>query len=174
MITKLILGIIHFPEWLKTMKTKNKYLFYGTWVMMMEILALVFNFFTFRNDGVYFVLMLLIPICWTLSHIVYLAFIQRNQSFTSIVDAAKTFALPMTSSVWTDLLGSMAILFMVRGFSGSENDYLFVLVLALLVKGMMRFGITKLPKKVVIYVTMFFLMVSLLLSIAIYSFAATV
>jgi len=174
MITKLILGIIHFPEWLKTMNSKNRYLFYGTWVIILEIIALVFNFFTFRNDVVYFVFMLMIPIVWTLGHIVYLALIQRKKSYSSIVEAPKTLALPMTSSVWTDVLGTVAILFMVGGFNGSENDYLFVLIMALLIKGMMRFGITKLSNKVVIYVTMFFLMVSLLLSIAIYSFAATV
>jgi len=174
MITKLILGIIQFPKWLQSMKTKNLYLYLGTWTIILEIIAIIFNFFTFRNEGLYFVLMLVIPLIWTFGQIVYLAIMQRKQLLTPLIEPIKTLSLPMDASIWTDVLGSMAILFIANGFDGSENDYLFVLVMALLVKGLMRFVLTKLPKKGVIYAALLFLMISLLLTLALYSFATTV
>jgi hypothetical protein len=83
-------------------------------------------------------------------------------------------AMPLYSTLWSDTLGSMMILYMVHGFDGSQNDYLYVLWLTFFIKIGLYLAITKRHKRGYLWMDVLFLMVGFFLTFIIYSLAATV
>lgn len=174
MFTKLFLFIKQFPSWFKTLKTENKYLYFGIWAHLILFFALIFNFFTFRDFLVYSIIMALIPSVWTLGHIIYLGLQERKHKLLTLNHLKETIALPHRNSFITDNITSLFILIMAFGFDGSQNDFIYVLILLFFLKIGISILIKKMKFKGFVYLDMILLIISLLLTLTLYSLAVTV
>lgn len=174
MFTKLFLFIKQFPSWFKTLKTENRYLYFGIWTHFILFFALIFNFLTFREFTVYSIIMALIPSVWTLGHILYLGVVARKQKLNSINHLKETILLPHSSSFITDTMTSFFILFIASGFDGSQNDFIYLLILVFFIKLGLSLLIRKFKFRGFVYLDMILLILSLLLTLTLYSLAVTV
>lgn len=174
MITKFFLSLKNFPAWFKLLKTKNRYLYYGLWFIVFVTLMLIFNFFTFRLMLVYSLAMIVIPVCWMIGHVIWLLIQKKKARLDNIVDFIPTFLMPHRLSILTDNLASIMIIYTATRFNGTENDYLYTLLLVLVLKIGLGLLIKKSRFKSALYFQILLLIISTLLSFIIYSLAVTV
>ena len=174
MFTKFFLSLKNFPEWFKALKTRNLYLYYGLWFIAFVCLVLIVNFFTFRSMLVYSLAMMAIPAGWTLAQVIWLGFSHRKGRLGEIEELVPTILLPHRLGILTDILASLMIIYTATRFNGSENDYLYTLILVFILKIGLGILIKKSRFKFAVYFQMFLLIISVLLSFIIYSLAVTV
>jgi hypothetical protein len=118
--------------------------------------------------------MVVFPTLWLIGHLILLHYWQRKNVLSSLFAPRRMIAMPLYSTLWSDTLGSMMILYMVHGFDGSQNDYLYVLWLTFFIKIGLYLAITKRHKRGYLWMDILFLMVGFFLTFIIYSLAATV
>ncbi len=174
MFTKLFLFLKQFPSWFQQLKMNNRYLYYGIWAYFVGLIALLFNFFTLRSSVIYGIIMALIPFLWTVGHLLYLGVKARKQMLDSIDNLKQTILLPHRYSLISDNVTSLFILLMASGFDGSQNDFIYVLILVFFIKIGLSIVIKKLQLRGYIYLDMILLIISLLLTFVLYSLAVTV
>ncbi|MFH0993219.1 MAG: hypothetical protein V1761_02595 [bacterium] len=131
MITKLLLKIGAFPQWLRRVKQENGWLYGELWAFFAMMLGIVVNFFSFRSEAVYLVLAIGIPGLW----ILFQFFIGVRIAKNPILFAKATMlALPILAMVFADLLSVPAILFARDRLGPSGYAELYLLLAATLIR----------------------------------------
>ncbi len=174
MFTKLFLFFKNFPGWYKSLKTNNPYLYYGIGFICFAFLLTVVNFFTFQSKAFYTAVMMIVPIIWTLGHIIWLGIKSRNSLLQKLSDGDAMVLLPHTYSMIIETVSSLMIIYQVSRFNGTENDYLYTLIFVVIVKIVISILTRKIHFKNAVYLKMVFLIISLLLTLTIFSLAVTV
>lgn len=174
MFTKLFLFFKNFPRWYKSLKTNNSYLYYGIGLIFLAFLLTVVNFFTFQSKAFYATVMMIIPVVWTLGHILWLGVKMRKDTFEKLSDVDATVLLPHTYGMIIETISSLMIIYQVSRFDGTENDYLYTLIFVFIIKILISILTPKIQFRKSVYLKMVFLIISLLLTLTIFSLAVTV
>ncbi|MDD3122238.1 MAG: hypothetical protein PHC62_01830 [Candidatus Izemoplasmatales bacterium] len=129
MITSLILKIKNLPKWLKATLEIYPFLYYQFWIFSGSIILSIMHFFSFRNDIVYFVIMLLIPIAiFFIESILSLKLIKSGNPKTIEVYQAQNF--PIIIALVLMIINSVMIVFSHNVFGEDAYDELFFIILS--------------------------------------------
>jgi len=145
--TRIFLAIKNFPEWLNDVKKHDTLLFYGIWLLIAMVLLSIMHFFSFRNDTVYLILMVAIPLIEVLLQ-TRRTILSRTKDalFSHYQIQAENF--PVLFMILMMIINFPMIIYSHNGFGSEIYDEYFVAMIFTIILILLFILLTKLKGKV--------------------------
>lgn len=147
MFTRFFLALKNLPSWLRDVKNHDLLLFYGFWALVISFLISILHFFSFRNDIVYLILMVVFPLIVVLIQ-TGKNIHSRNKDSEESPYQFTAQNLPVLFILVMMLTNFPMIVFSHNGFGSAIYDEYFVLFIFTFVLLMFYFILTRLRGKI--------------------------